>query len=47
MIGCRSIYTDVSDHFPVYYIDFSDSVNVDEMTYKKRVFSNGNMERFK
>ena len=40
------LYTDVSDHFPVYYIDYSDAVNVNQMTYKKRMYSNVNMERF-
>ena len=40
------LYTDVSDHFPVYYIDFSVSVNVNESTYTKRIFSSTNMDRF-
>ena len=40
------LYTDVSDHFPVYYIDFSASVNVNESIYTKRIFSTANMERF-
>ena len=40
------LYTDVSDHFPVYYINYSDSVNVNEMSFKKRIYSNVNMERF-
>ena len=40
------LYTDVSDHFPVYHIDYSVSVCSKRKTLKKRIFSVTNMERF-
>ena len=39
-------YTDISDHFPVYHIDFTDSVNVSESCYKKRIYSSVNIDKF-
>ena len=32
-------YTDISDHFPVFHIDFSDCFDITELTYKKRIYS--------
>ena len=40
------LYTDISDHFPVYHIDYSDDVPMVENSFKKRVYSMTNMERF-
>ena len=40
------LYTDISDHFPVYHIDYSDDVSMVDNSFKKRVYSMTNMERF-
>ena len=40
------LYTDISDHFPVYHIDYSVSVPLHGKSFKKRVYSMANMERF-
>ena len=40
------LYTDISDHFPVYHIDYSVSVPWHGKSFKKRVYSMANMERF-
>ena len=40
------LYTDISDHFPVYHIDYSVSVPLHGKSFKRRVYSMANMERF-
>ena len=40
------LYTYISDHFPVYHIDYSVSVPLHGKSFKKRVYSIANMERF-
>ena len=40
------LYTDFSDHFPVYHIDYSDDVPMVDNSFKKRVHSVTNMEHF-
>ena len=40
------LYTDMSDHFPVYHIDYSDDIPVVDNSFKKRVYSMTNLERF-
>ena len=40
------LYTDISDHFPVYHIDYSDDVPMVDSSFKKRVYPMTNMERF-
>ena len=40
------LYTDVSDHFPVHHIDYSVTVCSQRKTFKIRIFSVTNMERF-
>ena len=40
------LYTDISDHFPVYHIDYSDVVPLADNLFKKRMYSIANMERF-
>ena len=40
------LYTDISDHFPVYHIDYSDIVPLTGNLFKKRMYSIANMERF-
>ena len=43
------LYTDITDHFPIFYIDNSHSlINVDEVTYiTRRSYNVRNVERFK
>ena len=40
------LYTDVSDHFPVFHIDFSNCMSVSNKTFKKRVYSTEKMNSF-
>ena len=40
------LYCDVSDHYPVYHIDYSNHIDVSCKTFKKRVYSIENMHRF-
>ena len=40
------LYTVISDHFPVYHIDYSDDVPMVHNSFKKRVYSMTNMEGF-
>ena len=37
------LYTDISDHFPVYHIDYSDVVPLTDNLFKKRIYSIANM----
>ena len=40
------LYTDVSDHYPVFHIDYTNSNETSSKTFKKRVYSVENMHRF-
>ena len=40
------LYTDISDHFPVFHIDYSVCAPLVNKSFKKRVYSIANMERF-
>ena len=40
------LYTGISDHFPIFHIDYSVRVPLVEKSFKKRVYSMLNMERF-
>ena len=40
------LYTDISDHFPVYHIVYSDDAPLVDNSFKKRIYSMTNMERF-
>ena len=40
------LYTDISDHFPVYHIDYSDDAPLVDNSFKKRIYSMTTMERF-
>ena len=40
------LYTDISDHFPVFFIDYKNSVNIKPKFFKKRIFSQVNMTSF-
>ena len=40
------LYADISEHFPVYHIDYSDVVPLTDNLFKKRMYSIANMERF-
>ena len=42
----RILYTDVSDHYPVYHIDYSNCIDSSCKTFKNRVYSVENMYRF-
>ena len=41
-----TLYTDISDHFPVFHIDYFVSVPLVGESFKKRINSMGNMKRF-
>ena len=38
--------TDISDHFPVFHIDYTSSVSVTKPSLKKRTFSEENIKKF-
>ena len=40
------LYTGISDHFPIFHIDYSVRVPLVDKSFKKRVYSMLNMERF-
>ena len=40
------LYTDISDHFPVFHIDYSVSEPLVSKSFKKRIYSMENMEHF-
>ena len=40
------LYCDASDHFPVFYIDYSNNANSEESFLKKRVYSESNIRKF-
>ena len=40
------MYTDVSDHFPVYHIDYSEMTELPSKNFKKKVYSIENRKRF-
>ena len=40
------LYTDISDHFPVFYIDHSSKKTSNEILLKKRIFSENNITAF-
>ena len=40
------LYCDVSDHFPVFHIDYSDSVVLPRKTFVRRVYSQENINKF-
>ena len=40
------LYTDISDHFPVFFIDYKNTVYKKPMFFKKRIFSQENMTSF-
>ena len=41
------LYTDISDHFPIFYIDYSSKISMSPKFIKKRCFSPDNIEKFK
>ena len=40
------LYTDISDHFPIFHIDFSTKIPNTIDYVRRRIFSNENMNRF-
>ena len=40
------LYTDISDHYPVFHIDYSDNVVFPRKTFTKRVYSQENIVKF-
>ena len=40
------LYTDISDHFPILFIDYSDYLNIPKQKYTKRIITNRNIEDF-
>ena len=40
------LYTDITDHFPVFHIDYSSSIRPPPRLIKKRIFSQTNIEKF-
>ena len=40
------LYTDVSDHFPIFYIDYSKQSNATTKFVKRRIYSQANMTFF-
>ena len=40
------LYTDISDHFPIFYIDHDTKAKQNETFFTKRIYSQKNLERF-
>ena len=40
------LYTDISDHFPIFHIDYSNHTKLQETFIKKRIYSQENMRAF-
>ena len=40
------LYTDITDHFPVFYIDTSVSLSINDSIIRKRVYSDENVNKF-
>ena len=46
MIFIGFYYTDISDHFPSFYIDNNAKAKLKETFFTKRIYSQNNLERF-
>ena len=40
------LYSDISDHYPIFHIDYSSSIKMEESYTKRRIFSQVNLEKF-
>ena len=40
------LYTDISDHFPIFHIDYSNTMNTSEKIFTKRIVSDDNVRNF-
>ena len=40
------LYTDLTDHFPVFHIDYTSIIKHDESTIKRRIYNQSNVESF-
>ena len=40
------LYTDITDHFPVFYIDYSSAIQNEAQFVRRRVFSSQNISKF-